>query len=781
MTSTPTEAEDQAFSSPPPSISVSTRSNSSLDTYSPSLSSSSRSYSPSPSHTPSLQRDNSFSQHSKRITTLLQRSLSFEPLLKRKSTFWPTREEVIARHPNINDEFLNPVYDSTLRKTDPLSAIFNLVATVCGGGVLTLPIAFARAGIIPSTIMMIVSAIATDFSMYILCSCARRTGTNSYGDVTRVAFGTTAEIGVTVLLFVFLLFVIVAYFILVKDIWTPVLMFIFPKLKEWSDEMLVEYFDGAFTKETASAFGFSNSNSNADYNSYGVNTTNNAYDPDESNIPSFIFLVIFIIISFPLLLKRDLYALRHTCYVGFTSLILLIVAIVRRSYEVNCVDQVGIFGRKVKWMTDDINDVIYAFPIIALSFFSIYNVLSVHSALIRPTRERVKFVVDGTILICLVLFYIVGLCGYLYSYDQTLDNILLNFPLEFKDVLIGRIGYGFTLMFGLPLVFLPAREALLRIPVLIYRWWCSNGDEYGNGEDCSVRPGLPVRLSPCLYTSSPSQSIRKSGVTKDGHMIVNGIDFDEERPLLLRRNADVIPLEKLVGADGRILLPPMSSVGAVTGKATVPVASTTTTFGYGSTTPVPVMTKSTSNDDDTNNDTIEEDGGEGSITTSDNTVVCKAPIIEKAPSAEKATSTATVTPSSLTSYQDSASMILKRVSNMSNTSTGTMDRSQMTFEELLEEAPVAIHVLSTISILAVAFFCAVALPGVGVVWSICGSSMSIVIGFFVPAACYLKIRTKKGLNNPRTIASLFMVFFSIISSVVCTSHVIADVRLNQSK
>lgn len=322
-------------------------------------------------------------------------------------------------------------------------------------------------------------------------------------------------------------------------------------------------------------------------------------------------------------------------------------------------------------------------------------------------------------------------------------------------------------------------------------------------------------------------------MTKDGHMIVNGIDFDEERPLLLRRNADVIPLEKLVGADGRILLPPMSSVGAaaaiaaasstvtpttppttssssVSVSVSVPMASTST--GYGSTdvsapvpAPVPVTTRSSDDDDDyqnsvsasscdnhtTTNRTISDiTGGEGvgggtSSTTSDNTAVYKAPIIEKsAPSAEKATSVvSSPSSSSPPSYQDSASLILKQVSNMSNNSTGTMDmdRSQKTLDELLEDAPVAIHVLSTMSILAVAFYCAVALPSVGVVWSICGSSMSIMIGFFVPAACYLKIRTKKGLNNPRTIASLFMVCFSVIASVVCTSHVIADVRLDQQQ
>jgi hypothetical protein len=307
-----------------------------------------------------MQRNNSAS---KQTMDIMLKSLSFEPLLNRDSTFWPSAQELLAKHPSF--EFMNPDHDSELRKSSPVSAIANLVATVCGGGVLTLPIAFARAGIIPSTVMMIISAIITDFAMYILCSCARRTGGKSYGDVTRIAFGLKAEIAVTVLLFVFLIFVIVAYMVLVKDIWTPLIMHIWPFLKSWCVDF------------------------------WGI-------DPDQSKLPSDIFLVAFIICSLPLLFKKDLYALRHTCYVGFVSLILLILAIMQRSYELNCVSDVGIFGKKVKWYSNDINDLIYAFPIISLSFFSIYNVLSVHSALVNPTRERVKFVLDGTIVICLV-------------------------------------------------------------------------------------------------------------------------------------------------------------------------------------------------------------------------------------------------------------------------------------------------------------------------------------------------------------------------------------------
>lgn len=107
---------------------------------------------------------------------------------------------VPARPLIVSLEFLNPTHESKLRVSSPLVATFNLIATVCGGGVLSLPLCFARAGIFPTTILMAFCAVTTDFCLYILCSCARRTGGRNYGDVAKSAFGSVAEICATGLL-----------------------------------------------------------------------------------------------------------------------------------------------------------------------------------------------------------------------------------------------------------------------------------------------------------------------------------------------------------------------------------------------------------------------------------------------------------------------------------------------------------------------------------------------------------------------------------------------------
>jgi amino acid permease len=93
----------------------------------------------------------------------------------------------------LTTEVLAPEYDSPQRKSPLVVATFNLTATIVGGGVLSLPLAFARCGVVLGTVLMIVAAIITDRSLYLLCLCARQTGATSYGEVGKVAFGKYME------------------------------------------------------------------------------------------------------------------------------------------------------------------------------------------------------------------------------------------------------------------------------------------------------------------------------------------------------------------------------------------------------------------------------------------------------------------------------------------------------------------------------------------------------------------------------------------------------------
>lgn len=86
-------------------------------------------------------------------------------------------------------------------------------------------------------------------------------------------------------------------------------------------------------------------------------------------------------------------------------------------------------------------------------------------------------------------------------------------------------------------------------------------------------------------------------------------------------------------------------------------------------------------------------------------------------------------------------------------------------------AELSIHVLTTILLVVFAFYAAIAVPGVTTVWSFVGSSVGMFVAFIIPAACYLKIREKKGWRRLNVLAWVILIF-AIVGSISCTYQAI---------
>ena len=78
----------------------------------------------------------------------------------------------------------------TKKAATPFHAVLNLVNSVLGAGVLGIPYAFAKAGIIPSIIIFVFMVILNYASLSIVCYIADATLVYSYGDVYLCLFNT---------------------------------------------------------------------------------------------------------------------------------------------------------------------------------------------------------------------------------------------------------------------------------------------------------------------------------------------------------------------------------------------------------------------------------------------------------------------------------------------------------------------------------------------------------------------------------------------------------------
>ena len=316
--------------------------------------------------------------------------------------------------------FITPPMNSPSRRGTKSSSVVNLVATMIGGGVLSLPYAISRGGVVAGTLFLLLSSILSAFSLGLLISCARRTGAQSYQDVAAAAFGATASRITLVLLALLTFLATVGYMILIRDLATPI---------------TTEYI-----------WDFSNA-TKADQRWY-------------DDAVAAICLAPFI----PLCFARTLNSLRFASFASLMALLVLAVAIFYKCIERR--HAVPIDPNKITYFPKSFGDALYAFPFMQVAFMCHFNILPTHTSLVRPTRKRLNHVVDATIGFACLFYLLVAHSGYMYAYDLDVgvsDNILNNFSNGDILINIGRAGLLMSLLLSIPLLILPCRDSILKL------------------------------------------------------------------------------------------------------------------------------------------------------------------------------------------------------------------------------------------------------------------------------------------------------------------------------
>eukprot|EP00301_Raphidiophrys_heterophryoidea_P025448 c8543_g1_i1.p1 GENE.c8543_g1_i1~~c8543_g1_i1.p1 ORF type:complete len:482 (-),score=108.17 c8543_g1_i1:135-1553(-) len=291
------------------------------------------------------------------------------------------------------------------------SAVFNLVCTIIGGGVLSLPFVMKKAGVIIGPLLVIVMAVSCDWSIYILLSCARRTGAKSYKEVTEIAFGKSAGIIVTASIFALCYLIVIAYGILLRDIVTAI----------------------------AQLTGGINENPSM--------TTQN------------LIMLVCVLFDAPLCTLKSLNALRFTSAFSLGAVTTLALCLTYHTFKSNSSFSFKQFSDKVQIWPNSFWDCLYVFSITCVAFVCHFNVVPIHCDLMIPSRSRIKFVVHTTMTICSFMYCFIGLAGYFVFFDATEDNIFLNFSAHDPAITVGRIALTISIMMAYPLLTIPARDS----------------------------------------------------------------------------------------------------------------------------------------------------------------------------------------------------------------------------------------------------------------------------------------------------------------------------------
>ena len=89
-----------------------------------------------------------------------------------------------------------------------------------------------------------------------------------------------------------------------------------------------------------------------------------------------------------------------------------------------------------------------------------------------------------------------------------------------------------------------------------------------------------------------------------------------------------------------------------------------------------------------------------------------------------------------------------------------------------------IHYGTTFLIISACYFGAVAVPGVDVVWSLCGSCMAFLLSFILPAMFYLRIQSQQKYERATdfigstrisyTTFSRVLLYVAVVGATSCT-------------
>ena len=299
------------------------------------------------------------------------------------------------------------------RSFSPLTAggirqsMFTLISAAIGGGILCLPYVFSLVGICLGVILLGFASFLAYVSMRMLLLSAERTRTYSYGKL----FSQSSELQyagpfLDVVTVLFGQGVVIAYFVFLGDFIPPL----------------------------ADAFGF-----------------------QLSRMASILGCCV---LALPLAVPNKLSALKYVTPISTLSLIVTALVVIYRTPAMH------------SSLTDESKDIdlavfswalLKAFAICISSFICHTNCVSVAGELVKPTDARANKIALRSALVQLVLYLLIGICGYVSFASNTQQNFLKGYSDDDQLITLCRLLLSFTIFFGLPINTNPTAKACVNL------------------------------------------------------------------------------------------------------------------------------------------------------------------------------------------------------------------------------------------------------------------------------------------------------------------------------
>lgn len=291
------------------------------------------------------------------------------------------------------------------------AAVFNIVNSVIGSGIIGLPYSMKQAGFPLGILLLFWVSYITDFSLVLLIKGAALSGTDSYQSLVNKTFGFPGYLLLSVLQFLYPFIAMISYNIITGDTLSKV----FQRIP-------------------------------------GV-------DPGSFFISRhFIIVASTVTFTLPLSLYRDIARLGKISFISTILTTLILGIVMTRAVSLGPIipktDDAWIFAKP---------NAIQAIGVMSFAFICHHNCFLVYGSLEEPTVATWCRIIHTSILVSVFICVVFATCGYLTFTDFTQGDLFENYCRGDDLVTFGRFCYGITVILTYPIECFVTREVIANV------------------------------------------------------------------------------------------------------------------------------------------------------------------------------------------------------------------------------------------------------------------------------------------------------------------------------
>ncbi|KAM7104324.1 putative sodium-coupled neutral amino acid transporter 11 isoform 1-T1 [Molossus nigricans] len=291
------------------------------------------------------------------------------------------------------------------------AAIFNVVNSIVGSGIIGLPYSMKQAGFPLGILLFFWVSFVTDFSLVLLIKGGTLSGTDSYQSLVNKTFGFPGYFLLSVLQFLYPFIAMISYNIVTGDTLSKV----FQRIP-------------------------------------GI-------DPGNVFIGRhFIIVLSTVALTLPLSLYRDIAKLGKISFISTvlttTIVCFTVVRVISLSPHIPKTEDAWVFAKP---------NAIQAIGVMSFAFICHHNCFLVYGSLEEPTLAKWSRIIHVSILISVFISIIFAVCGYLTFTGFTQGDLFENYCRDDNLITFGRFCYGVTVILTYPIECFVTREVIANV------------------------------------------------------------------------------------------------------------------------------------------------------------------------------------------------------------------------------------------------------------------------------------------------------------------------------